>query len=286
MKWIFAINAPSLDAYGDFARVAVVSAKQHSSLDAICLFDGEPCEFTEWLGRHNVEVIYVRSRLYSALLEISTRRDKPFWMSMGPGTFLRMEIPRLARERNWEDEWVFYTDCDVIFVSDPRPLLQPLKPRFFAGAPETFPDKPLHMNAGVMWMNVRSMENPAFDKWVDRNLERCCEWQFDQTAYRVFYNPLHRLMWRLKAPYKRSYSVLARLPRTYQWDALPNELNWKPYWGENERASVIHFQGLKPANRAELEAGKIESFTAKMGTPFFHQCANRWDKWLEEAKGA
>jgi len=282
MKWIFALDAGSVDSYGDFVRVAVLSARKHSSLAPICLFDGDECELTQWMGEQGVEIIHVRSRLYDSIVEIATRRQMPFWLQFAPGTFLRLEIPRLARERGWNDEFVFYTDCDVMFAADPRPLLEPLRPRFFAACPETFKDKPLHLNAGVMWMNVRAMDDPAFDAWLDRNLERCCEWQYDQTACRVFYHPLHRLAWRLKVPYRLFYSLMARLPvRSWQWDDLPLELNWRPYWGENADASVIHFQGIKPTQRDEVHT---DPFIARMNTPFFQESALRWDEWLQLAR--
>jgi len=279
MKWIFALNAESVDSYGDFARVAVLSARKHSSLQPICLFDGDDCELTRWMQQQGVEIIHVRSRLYDAVVEIATRRGMPFWLRFAPGTFLRLEIPRLARELKWDDEFVFYTDCDVMFAADSRPFLEPLRPRFFAGAPETFKDKPLHLNAGVMWMNVAALDDQAFDAWVDANLERCCEFQFDQTCYRVFYNPLHRLVWQLKVPYEMSYRLMARLPaRPWQWDDLPLELNWRPYWGDNDQASVIHFQGLKPSQRDEVQT---DPFVAKMNTPFFRKSALQWEEWLQ-----
>ena len=29
---------------------------------------------------------------------------------------------------------------------------------------------------------------------------------------------------------------------------LPLEYNWKPYWGINNEAKIIHFHGIKPYN--------------------------------------
>lgn len=31
-----------------------------------------------------------------------------------------------------------------------------------------------------------------------------------------------------------------------EFDFLPLEYNWKPYWGLNENAKIIHFHGIKP----------------------------------------
>ena len=51
---------------------------------------------------------------------------------------------------------------------------------------------------------------------------------FDQEAYRAFYKGA--------------------------WDTLPLDLNWKPYWGINEAAQIIHFHGPKPAALRKLFA--------------------------------
>lgn len=285
MKWIFALNAASVDSYGDFARVAIVSAKRYSSLQAVCLFDGEESQFTVWLREQGVEVVRVRSRFYDDIVRLAKARDVPPWVRIGTGAFLRLEIPRLARELGWADEFVFYTDCDVMFERDPRPLLEPLRPRLFCAAPETFSNKPLHMNTGAMWMNLRTLDDPDFEVWTRRNMEKCLDFAFDQGAMRAFYNPPHRLAWRLGVPNSPFYGVMSRLPfQTWKWENLPLELNWKPYWGPNPQACVIHFHGLKPTQRAELAAGQLPPFIAQMHTPFFDECAARWDELLKEAR--
>lgn len=37
-------------------------------------------------------------------------------------------------------------------------------------------------------------------------------------------------------------------------EILPIEYNWKPYWGINGNAKLIHFHGMKPCSNLE-EAG-------------------------------
>lgn len=284
MKWIFALNGESVQSYGDFVRVAVFSARRNSSLQPVCLFDGDECELTQWLREQNVEVVRARSRFRPELERIAGEDQDALVLKIGAGAFLRLEIPRLARELGWRDEFVFYTDCDVIFQCDPRPLLEPLRPRFFAAAPETFQHKPLHMNTGAMWMNLRALDNPAFEKWTRRFFLKCLASSFDQGAYRSFYNPLHARAWKANVPDSLFYALMSRLPiRTWKWDALPLELNWKPYWGPNPKACVIHFHGLKPTQRQELQAGTLPPFIASMHTPFWEDCAAQWDELLKEA---
>jgi hypothetical protein len=285
MKWIFALNAESIDTYGDYARVAVASAKRHSTLDAVCLFDGEEGEFSRWLKAQGVEVVHVRSRFYDEMEAIAEARKVRYWVSAGAGAFLRLEIPRLARELGWKDEFVFYTDCDVIFERDPRPLLEPLRPRLFAVTPETFTDRPLYMNTGAMWMNLQAFDDPKLEVWTRANLEQCLDFAFDQGALRVFYNPPHRLAWRLGISNSLFYGIMSRVPiRTWKWEDLPNELNWKPYWGPHPDPCVIHFHGLKPIHRAEIEMGTVPAIVSNMHTPYFDECAAKWDDWLIQAR--
>jgi len=284
MKWIFALNAESVESYGDFARVAVLSARKHSSLDAVCLFDGDEGRFTSWLREQGVQVVRARSTFYDDIAREAKARNDPFWLRVGAGAFLRLEIPRVARELGWDDEFVFYTDCDVMFQSDPRPLLEPLRPKLFAAAPETFRDKPLHMNTGAMWMNVRALDDPGFVAWTHANIGKCLNFAFDQGAFRAFYNPLHRLAWKWNVSNSLFYGVMSRLPfKTWKWEPLPLELNWKAYWGPNPDARVFHFHGLKPTQRAELAAGTLPPFISVMHSPFWEECAAQWDELLKEA---
>lgn len=39
-------------------------------------------------------------------------------------------------------------------------------------------------------------------------------------------------------------------------ELLPIEYNWKPYWGINDKAKLIHFHGMKPSSNLN-EAGFI-----------------------------
>jgi len=286
MKWIFALNAESVEGYGDFARVAVVSALQNTSLQPVCLFDGGEGSFPDWLRKRGVEVVLARSRFHGDLELLAREKNQPSVLNTGGGAFLRLEIPRIAREVGWTDEFVFYTDCDVIFERDPRPLLERFRPRWFGACSETSQKRMLDMNTGAMLMNVHALDADAgFEQWTRANLARCVAFAFDQGAYRVFYNPPHRLSWRLGIPDRFFYPVMARLPlQTWKWEKLPLELNWKPYWGPNPDAYVIHFHGLKPLQRAQLAAGTLPPHIAKMHTPFFDRCAARWDELLAQAR--
>ena len=66
------------------------------------------------------------------------------------------------------------------------------------------------------------------------------------------------------------------------WDRLRPELNWKPYWGENAQARIVHFHGPKPFQRDYIDSDwpELKPFT---GGAYLEQ-VKRWDELLEEAR--
>ena len=78
-------------------------------------------------------------------------------------------------------------------------------------------------------------------------------------------------------------------------ELLPIEYNWKPYWGINDKAKLIHFHGMKPSSNLN-EAGFITDnsffrivFDANPGgyagyvyyfTQFYDYLGRKDDKWL------
>jgi hypothetical protein len=99
-----------------------------------------------------------------------------------------------------DDDYVLYTDCDVMFPDVPP---APSCEEPFAIAPETEPDAPPG-NTGVVLMNVRALRDsfPEFRQFIVSNLDKFVA--FDPTAYQMFY-----------------YG---------QFRTLKPELNWRPYW--------------------------------------------------------
>jgi hypothetical protein len=62
------------------------------------------------------------------------RRCSKEQRSIGPGAFLRTEIPLLARSIGLPDKYVLYTDSDVMFLKDP---LTNIHPEYFSCGPES-----------------------------------------------------------------------------------------------------------------------------------------------------
>lgn len=229
-KWYFCLSESSIDranhGWRDLVFAAVNSARKNTYLVPYLIYDGSDSAFLEGLRAKGVNVIFHRVAFYDAL----AKRDKsePGYLSIASGAFLRTEIPLIEKE----DEFVLYTDCDVIFRSNPD--FSNLEPKYFACAPQSsMTDYANDANSGVLVLNVPSMRETydEFSKFIVRNLDQ--GWPgCDQENYRRFYKG--------------------------KWDELPLEMNWKPYWGESQRTVIVHWHGPKPdAIRRKLRDGSF-----------------------------
>lgn len=258
MDWFLALNEGSLafDLYCDLARVAVESARTHTSLRPNFIYDGNDNPFTDWLRGRGVRIFRQRSFLADELEALGKRRKNPMLPAISRGAFLRMEVPEIARAHGLSDR-VLYTDCDVLFRSEVVPELDRVECHLFAVAPEFDRADFELMNSGVMLMNAAALEKslPDFQRYLREQIEVLpAEW--DQGAYRRFY----------------------RDERGVLWDRLPPELNWKPYWGDNEAAKIVHFHGPKPFHRGYFDSHFPELKHLSGGA--FPELAAEWDEWL------
>ncbi|WP_400766895.1 hypothetical protein [Methylosinus sporium] len=221
MKWYSCLNASALDRYAGHLRVAVRTAIDLAGLEPHLVFDGEADRLRAILG-HDAPV-HIHSRRSGLIEAIEATPETPDWSrSIAAGAFLRLEIPLIETK----DEFVLYTDCDVLFA---RPVeLSPLRPRYFAAAPQHEPHEWSQFCSGVLLLNVPAM--------------------------RAEYEPLMR----------RARAALG-LPHHYdqealnahfagRWDHLPLAMHWKPYWGVEWGASIVHFHGPKAEDARRLAA--------------------------------
>ncbi len=220
-KWFFALSAASLNQTGqdwtDLVRTAVVSAKANTGLKPHFLYDGVPNEFTAELVGLGVSVIYHQVSYLSNIVERWNDIGLPpndNYMAIIAGAYLRTEIPRLPLD----DDFVLYTDCDVFFKADPE--IERFRPQFFACAPQFDPDDTSEINSGVMVMNIKEMrkETANFYHYIVNRFEQFSA--HDQDALQQYY--------------------------AERYEFLPSEMNWKPYWGTNPEARIVHFHGPKP----------------------------------------
>lgn len=208
MKWYFACNDRS-EKFFTLIKSAVDSALKNTTLKPVFLYDGEENELTKWLRERNVQIIPHRVSFYDQLKNHYDDNN----LIVASGTFLRCDIPIIEKE----DDFVLYTDCDVIFLKD---FKTDLKPEYFACSSQNKKNDFKNFNAGVMLMNVKKLREDYenFCEFIKNNLKSF--YVFDQTAYQIFYS-----------------DKVTKLPIIF---------NYKPYWGINNDAVILHFHGAKP----------------------------------------
>ena len=264
MQWYFALTEDStaFRQYAEMVMVAVHTARNETALQPHCLYDGNENEFTQWLRKHDVRIIRHRSFVREALEELGRQKGNPHLAAALSGAFSRIELPEIVRETGGGNGRILYTDCDVLFLGDVVPELEANPCRCFAVAPESVLDDYLNMNTGVMLMNVERLREslPNFRQYVAKNLAALEAESWDEAAYRWFY----------------------RDDKGPQWDRLRPELNWKPYWGENVAARIIHFHGPKPFQREYIDSHWPE-LKGLTGGAYLAE-VERWARLLEEAR--
>ncbi len=262
MQWYFALTEDStaFRQYAEMVMVAVHTAKKATSLEPHCVYGGDN-DFTAWLGKHGLRIIWHRSFVREALEELGRQRQNPHLGAALSGAFSRVEFPDIAKEIGG-DERVLYTDCDVMFLGEVAPELEANACRLFAVAPESVRDDYVNMNIGVMLMNTERLREslPEFREYVSKNLAALEVESWVEAAYRWFYRDESGPM----------------------WDRLRPELNWKPYWGENPEAKIIHFHGPKPYQRDHIDSHWPELREHTVGA--YEAELERWTRLLEEAR--
>ncbi len=214
-KWYFAANVAALRDSFDQIEVAVQSARLRTSLLPVCLVDATGDLATVADRLHWLEAAGVRLVRHSAALFAIVRAHFGADADIFSGHWLRCDIPLIETE----DEFVLYTDIDVMFRRDVAKVK--VRPRLLACAPE-FDRKDLgYFNSGVMVMNLPALRARRPDL-IAHLRERLTN--------------------------MRPYDDQGALNATFrhEWDRLPDSWNWKPYWGMNDDAAIVHFHGPKP----------------------------------------
>lgn len=157
---------------------------------------------------------------------------------------------------------ILYTDCDVFFTAEVVSELEANPCRYFAVAPEAVQDDYVNMNTGVMLLNCDRLGEtlPEFRAYILENLVELEKESWDEAAYRWFYRDINGPL----------------------WDRLRPELNWKPYWGDNVEARIIHLHGPKPYQRDHIDTTWPELRPYTIGA--YGQVADLWGQLLQEAR--
>lgn len=263
MDWFFALTEDStaFREYADMIMVAVHTAQKFTSLMPHILYDGGANDFTAWLTQRGVKIIQHQSFLRRPLGDLGRRKGNVHLAAALSGAFARVELPEIVARRGGTDR-VLYTDCDVIFTAEVVPELEANHCRYFAVAPETVRDDYVNMNTGVMVMNTGRLRDtlPEFRAYISENLAELEKESWDEAAYRWFY--------------RDSDGPL--------WDRLRPELNWKPYWGDNPDARIIHLHGPKPYQCDHIDTTWPELRPYTGGA--YREVVDLWRDLLEEAR--
>jgi predicted O-methyltransferase YrrM len=226
MKWVFATNQGSLEKsnneYPRLIRAAVSSAIENTTLQPFMVYDGAETAFTREMQDRGVTIVQHRLSFYEFIRNYQEQNHPGNWRYLQTATsaYLRVDLPLLFKR----DDFLLYTDCDIIFLRDPQ--LDMFRPEYFSCAPERVRGDRVHFNSGVMVMNLKTLAktHATFCEYIKQNYAKLVS--FDQGAYRTHYDNMQ--------------------------DLLPDELNWKPYWGLNSNAQIIHFHGPKPSLALEF----------------------------------
>jgi len=211
MCWAAGSNFRTDHDWENLIRAALYSAKVNTTLEPVIVIDGEPSAFTEELKAAGAEVIFHKLSFQDALEQHYAGRGQN--LHVYTGAFLRFDIPLIETRA----DYVLYTDCDVLFLTNPEFLPEEM-PRYFAAAPQALPDDVADMNSGVMLINISNMRasHPQLLEFTKTHLHL----GLDQEI--------------LRAAYANTATQLRP------------ELNWKPYWGLNGKAVILHWHGPKP----------------------------------------
>jgi hypothetical protein len=223
IRWYFAIDeAGGLGEAGQYARLAVLSAHAVGGLDPVLLYAGQRNDFTAWMTAHAVTVIDAQPAFKGA---IEAAEAAGTYTSFSNGHWLRVTIPHIEQHA----DYVLYTDCDVLFLR--RYAWPSLRPRLFAAAPEFTRDNWNYFNSGVMLLNVAAMRNT--------------------------YAPFEQLIVSRIGVTDFIYDDQIALNEAYRgsWDRLDPLCNFKPYWGFDAQATILHFHGPKLAALEAIAAG-------------------------------
>ncbi len=224
MNHYICINESGLTALGDrykvHVAVTVQSSVQNTNLSTHLIYDGPITDYIRQLQDLGCSIIQHELSFKGRLRDVCNKSSVNF--DVASGAFLRLDIPLLDKG----DGYAIYTDVDVMFRSDPD--FSSLSPTIMAAAPEMNIENYNHINSGVLLINLPGLrqEIPDFtEKILSGNLKTSSGDPYDQGHINDFFR--------------------GRLNR------LDPKFNWKPYWGFNEEASIVHWHGVKyPAAKA------------------------------------
>lgn len=239
MKCYFALSddVADNDAYYWMFVATLNSARKNTSLDLHCLYDFrkkavekiEDDRIYKLLKEYSVTVHLTTIDFEDDLLQVYTDdylKLHNVTKSSLYSRFLRFMIANIETE----DEYILYTDTDVLFLKDITLDSFDSLPQTIGVCPEFLDTYDYsYFNAGIMVINTSSYKKSKQEflgllkKGLHPKIE-CCDQGYLNDLYEN------------------------------KFEKLPNVFNWKPYWGINDDAIIVHLHGLKP----RIDFSKIE----------------------------
>jgi hypothetical protein len=263
-RWVFSFDQRAAGWFAEMIKVAVISARVHTSLQPLCLFDGDQTPpIISWLERNGVDVVRARVPFRDELFSeevLSANAGTPYHPEHAAGAFLRLVAPDYV-----EEDCFLYTDCDVMFCADPAPFFT--RPRVLAacreaatGDGDSGPQQ--GFNSGVMVLNSGG--------FAGRRGE-----MIDLLRRNHFYFRRHQSF---------DQSMLNLLFRD-DWEPLAEEMNWRPFQGLNSRAAILHFHGPKPHRIQAILDGQASEDEAPVMSRLVFEHRLKYDHYLGEYRG-
>jgi hypothetical protein len=213
LNWFFCLNENRDSVFLDMAKAAVISTR-NLDINRYCIYDGNNEKFIKFLEENNVKLFLHESSFKSKIDEFVEPAAKTTYY----GAYLRVDIPLIIANNNLNIDRYLYTDCDVIFQKNPIEMLDSIFPKSICATGE-YKQNEVHMfNSGVMWCNTESLKN----------------------SYQEFYNFVVENKFNFVAADQGALNAF------YKHEKIDDVINWKPYWGINDDAYLIHFHGPKP----------------------------------------
>lgn len=261
MRCVFTLSGSSRE-YSEMARVLVLSAREYTNLELICVYDADDEGFVHWLKRHDVRVLRWRITFWDDLVE---RYSGEKTLEFCRGTYLCMEIPRILETFNIADRIILYVDVDMMFRGCVKDL-NVLEPDYFAAPADWDFNDLTRFSTGVIVMNI-----PSLLEHYANFLQHLRKYNYDFGFAGM--GPCDQGAW-----------------NTYwgtNYESLNPIYDWKPWWGFSKDARILHFSGPKPHHVNRIlkegeynEIDPIHSFVINEDPDAYYKYLNEWKEIL------
>ena len=215
----------------DMLRLALKSAKENTSLKLYALYDGTPNDKAyKIFEEYGTNIILCKCSFRDKLEKYYQNQSDDIRNGIKRmlGCFMKFDIA--VHEQ--EDDVVLYADIDTIFLQDVD--WSSFQTKTIAAAPEFDKNYDIikgykYFSASPMFINVAEAKKRRLSllDMLDKHIE-----PYQECWDQGFWNELYK----------------------DDFEQLPIEFNWKPYWGINDDAKIVHIHGYKLGSMTESDA--------------------------------